>query len=166
MRSPFIRALAVLLLGAGCTSDGSTSVPLNPAAALGDGSAVEPRIEARVVLPFSGVADGTVWFRVEITNRLGAPVFSGACADRVDVKPVTARQWIDATPAFAGCTRQLVSFATDAPGTLSGAADLATLRAVVGGAGGVALLRIRHVVWRGDDAVYVVQSGQQEIVVP
>jgi hypothetical protein len=78
MRSPFVLAIAVLLLGAGCTSDGSTSVPLNPAAALGDGRAVEPRIEARVVLPFTGVADGTVWFRVEITNRLGAPVSQSA----------------------------------------------------------------------------------------
>ncbi len=165
MRSRAVHQIALLLLIAGCASDGSTSVPLDPAAALGDGRAVEPRIEAQVVPPFTGMADGTVWLRVEITNRLSSPVFSGACADRVDVKPVTARQWIDATPASVGCTLQLLSFSPGVRGTISAAADVATMRAVVGGPGRTALVRVRHVLWR-DDVLYVMQSAEQEIVVP
>ena len=165
MRTLSSAVVASLLLCAACATDGSTAVPLNAAAALQDGSPVEPRIEAQVVLPVTLVADGQVHFEVRVTNRLNATVSSGACVDRVDAKPVTARQWIDATPEGRSCTRQLVSFTPGVGTTLQASADQAVLRALVGGSGGRVLLRARHVVWQGD-AVFVMQSAEQEITVP
>ncbi|MES3035921.1 MAG: hypothetical protein V4813_18100 [Gemmatimonadota bacterium] len=138
---------------------------LTPPVALVGPADIEPRIEARIVPAIATVADGQVFLDLSITNGLTESVSSGACADRVDARPLGILRWNDVTPATVGCTRQLVSFLPGVPSTISVAADQAKLRAVAAGTSQTVMLRVRHVVSRNGAAIGV-QSAEWPLSVP
>lgn len=125
---------------------------------------VEPRLDAQLQLPIS-VVDGLVFTRVVVTNALPETVFSGACAFASDARALNGSEWRNVTPAEQGCTRQLLSAAPGGSMSLSVVAGQTLLRAVAGGAGRTAVLRVRHVV-SGATVNYTVQSVEVRVTVP
>ena len=166
MRVQIAMVHVALLAAVGCASDSVSGVrSLQPAIDLDGSIGIDPRLDARIVLPFSSGGSGQPFLRVQITNGLADAVTSGACADRVDVKPVDGGTWFDATPAQQTCTDQLVSFMPGVPSTINVAVTLRTMRAVAGGERRPLLLRVRHLVWRNRIG-YGVQSAEQVVTAP
>ena len=164
LRIPVVHV--ALLAAVGCASDSVSGVrSLQPAIDLDGSIGIEPRLAARVFLPISPGGSGQVFLRLQITNGLADVVTSGACADRVDVKPVDGATWFNATPAQQICTDQLVSFMPGAPSKISAAVNPRTMRSVAGGAGRPVLVRVSHLVWRNPIG-YGVQSAEQVVTAP
>ena len=160
-----IRLVAGLAICVACASEDVLGpADLGPPIELSGSSIVEPRLDARLQLPIS-VIEGLVYSRVTVTNMLPEPVSSGACASAVDARPLTGNEWRNVSPLEVTCTLQLLTAQPGGTMSLSVAAERAKLRAVAGGAGLTAVVRVRHVVW-GASGTYTLQSFEQTVTAP
>ncbi len=165
MPLPRLLLLPCLALCVACSGDDVLGPgDLGPPVELRGPSAIESRLDARLQLPIS-VVDGLVYTRIVVTNSLAETVKSGACTFATDARPQNGGEWKNVSPSEVTCTLQLLSALLGGTMSLSVVADRALLRAVAGGAGQTAVVRVRHVVW-GASVSYTLQSAEQSMVVP
>ncbi len=151
-----------------CAACSTTTAPgagdLSPPIEIQGAVAVESRLDTRLELPVSAQG-GLLFTRLLVTNRLPESVSSGACTLASDARAMNGGAWRNVSPADQGCTRQLLVAVPGGSMSLSVVADQALLRAVAGGAGRTAVLRVRHLV-SGAAVSYLAQSAEVLITAP